>query len=265
MSSFLKAMSKLGLVELEEEERAKLAQSRRKKSPNDQTSTDDMAELDRILAETKSALQGDSRKPATSQPIANKTPAAAPSPAPQSPVTTPIANGGASGLIEGRPMADIYLEAMVPPSSFSAEKLLKVLEGLKALPPATRKAAVLAMDSADENWSIADAILDAQRKTRVLRTESERLSVVLTDAEQLAQQSLADQDRYLEKATALIQEEIAKLQTQLQQETQTVDEQKAATKAQLLATREGVARERQRFEHEIHQLSQVPHTFGDSE
>ena len=68
-----------------------------------------------------------------------------------------------------------------------------------------------------------------------------------------------------EKATALIQEEIAKLQTQLQQETQTVDEQKAATRAQLLATREAVARERQRFEKEIQQLSQVPLTFGESE
>ena len=151
----------------------------------------------------------------------------------------------------------------VPDSPFPVEKLLKMLEGLKALPAASRKAAVLALDAADENWSIADVILDAQRKTRALREEQGRLDTHIAAAEAQAQSDITDAESYLEQATATIREQIAELETLLQQEVQQVADQKSQITQTLQSSRDAAARQRARLDSEIARIAQVPLTFGD--
>ena len=166
---------------------------------------------------------------------------------------------------EGGPsLESIYRTAGVPVSPFPAEKLLKMLEGLQALPPASRKAAVLAFDAADDNWSIADVILDAQRKSRALREEQVRLAEQLTGAEAQARADLEASAQYQEQATATIRQQIAELEAMLQREVQQVAEQKAAAQAALRAARDSITRQRALLDAEISRLGQIPVTFGDT-
>src|SRR5688572_15491440 len=121
MSKFLKALAKVGLVDLEESERSRLA------TPEAAGEEPSQEDINRILA--------DARK--------TNTPEAASS-APPPPSAQ--AQAYESGVGEGRELSSIYAEMSVPPSPFPAEKLLKLLDGLRAMDPHTRKAAVLAMD-----------------------------------------------------------------------------------------------------------------------
>jgi DNA repair exonuclease SbcCD ATPase subunit len=153
----------------------------------------------------------------------------------------------------------------VPDSPFPVEKLLKMLDGLQALPVASRKAAVLALDSADDNWSIADVILDAQRKTRALREEQARLDSHLSATDAQAQADIASAEAYLEQATATIREQIAELETMLQQEVQQVATQKAEITHTLQSSRDAAARQRARLDNEIARIAKIPLTFGNIE
>ena len=128
--------------------------------------------------------------------------------------------------------------------------------------PAMRKAAVLAMDAADDAWTIDDALLDAERKTRTLRHGIERLAAGLSQAEQKAQSELAALDDYAQKAADTIRKQIADLEKLLQQELETAAQKKAEVSTNLQVAREGAARERLRFEHEISRFAEISSTFG---
>ena len=91
-----------------------------------------------------------------------------PSDEPSSVPAAAVLSEAESRIEESRSFEVLYAERGVPASPFPAEKLLKLIDGLRAMEPAVRKAAVLAMDSADENWTIDDAALDASRKIRAL-------------------------------------------------------------------------------------------------
>ena len=253
--SFLNALSRIGLVELNEQEVQKVEArraARKQKKASSSTAEDD---LDRLLQETQAVLD------------ATDTPAAAPEPAPVSPPdpsATPAMAASDTNVSENRSFEEIYAAAGVQESPFSVEKLLKVLDGLKALPMPSRKAAVLALDAADDAWSIADVILDAQRKGRALREEQRRLATVVAQAEAKASQDIEAADSYLQAASEHIRQQIAELEAALATEVQQVTEQKADIRASLTATREGVARTHARLEDEANRLSQVPVNFGDA-
>src|SRR5687768_3679625 len=106
MSKFLKALAKVGLVELDEAERSKLA----KEPAAEELSQEDIS---RILADARN-IGGDERKTADPPP-----------PPPAAPYD--------SGVGEGRELNAIYQEMRVPSSPFPAEKLLKLLDGLRAM------------------------------------------------------------------------------------------------------------------------------------
>jgi hypothetical protein len=78
--------------------------------------------------------------------------------------------------LEGIALADIFAAAGVPDSPYPAEKLLRLLDGLRAMDAGTRKAAVLAMDAADDNWQIGDCIADADRKISALDAYKQQLN-----------------------------------------------------------------------------------------
>ena len=65
----------------------------------------------------------------------------------------------AGPIAEQRPFDEIYAEQSVAAAAFTAEKLLKILDGLAALDPAARIAAVRALDAADDAWTVDDALL----------------------------------------------------------------------------------------------------------
>ena len=155
-NGFFTALAKMKLVEIEGDEQPAEAKK---------GSTIDMAEVERILAEDEARMQGQGKAPSRPPPRAQKQSAPSAPSAQPAPVRSPAGSGG---IREDVPFDTYYAEGGVPPTAYGAEKLLRVLDGLRAMDPSTRKAAVLAMDAADDAWTIADVVLDAQRKSRSL-------------------------------------------------------------------------------------------------
>lgn len=260
--SFLKALSRIGLVELDESDFNKIQEKKQRRAQSSgnasASSSSEEDELERLLRETQASIDAAG--------VADAAPAPAPAPAPPPVGATPsaLADSGDVPSLEGRDLSLIYTAAGIPESPFTAEKLLKVIDGLRALPAPSRRAAVLALDAADDNWSIADVILDAQRKGRALRAEQSRLSELVTHAEAEASAEIQQADEYLQAATAHIREQIAELESTLAAEVQQVTEQKAEIKARLTASRQSASREHARLDAEVARISQIPLTFGSA-
>ncbi len=235
MSRWLNALAKAGLVELEGAEAAAAG-------GGDDPSAQD---LDALLAESRSLIDAVDGSP----------PAAAPPPQVIEPVQ------GLVDVQEGVPFAELFTSAGVAPSPLPAEKLLKILDGLKAMDPATRKAAVMAMDAAEDAWTAGDALLDAQRKMDALRKATARLEASASAAGTQAEQELTAQDQYKTKATEEIRRQIADLESMLEAELQAVADEKAAINARLAETRAACGRETARYEAEIDRLGTLFLTF----
>ncbi|MCW5321126.1 methyl-accepting chemotaxis protein [Verminephrobacter aporrectodeae subsp. tuberculatae] len=84
-------------------------------------------------------------------------------------------------------LPDVYAAAGVPVSVYPAEKLLRLVNGLKELPQATVRAAVAAVDESDDTWSIEDPIRDAHFKIQALAAHANalRAGIEQADAETL--------------------------------------------------------------------------------
>jgi hypothetical protein len=165
---------------------------------------------------------------------------------------------------EGLSLEDIYSKAGVPPSPFPAEKLLKVLDGLAAMPPETRRAAIAAMDGADDSWTVDDAVLDAQRKNDILQQARQGLVLQLQAAEADADAKVNEANTYLEEASKTIHEQIRELEELLGSERQSVAQRKIEIQAHVDSIRTSVRREDARLETEIRRLYIVTQTFGVS-
>jgi hypothetical protein len=163
---------------------------------------------------------------------------------------------------EGRPLADIYVEAKVAPSRYPAEKLLKLLEGLRTLDAHTRKAAVMAMDAADEDWAVEDAVEDARAKIRALQGAGAALIEVVKRAEEQTKLDVEAQNRYQHDATSSIRKQIADLEALLAREIDKIAQERAGIEARLQRTREACAREIKRFREESARLKEIPDGFA---
>lgn len=242
MGGFLKTLAKVGLVELDGEEQATV--------DAEADMSDDEAR--RIIAEAAGRGGGDAEATTPQAPAA---PAADPSP--------PLVDLPAdTNIDEGLPFDTLYQLAQVKDSPFSAEKLLRLLEGLKVMDMESRKTAVKAMDAADDSWTIGDPIIDAQRKIEALGAGKRKLAKQVADQEAAVAAELKAQDEYAEKATAQIRQQIAELEELLQKELEKVADERATANAQLKATREAATRETARLDGEIARLGEITNLFS---
>jgi hypothetical protein len=230
MSKFLKALAKVGLVELDEADRSKV-----ESEGGEELSQDDIA---RILSDAKKDVPQRTEPP----------------PPPPPPAYT-------GGVEEGRDLSAIYGEMKVPPSPFPAEKLLKLLDGLRAMDAHTKKAAVMAMDSADDTWTIEDPILDARRKMDALEHAKQRVRSTVQSSEENAKRELEEATKYQDEAVATIRKQIADLEQMLQNELAQVAQQRASIQAKVEADRAAAAREEKRFDEAISRLNEIAKTF----
>jgi hypothetical protein len=222
LSRFLRALEKVGLVEVE----------RRAEEP----------------AYVEPA--GDVPPP---EPAAEAGLAATPSPAP------PAASGP---IQEQRPFEDIYAAASVGPSPFSAEKLLKILEGLSALEPAARRAAVTALDAADDAWTIDDALLDAERKIKALGQARAQIEQQARAALEEARVAVEAREQKQQEAVARVRQQIAELEGLLEREVTRATEEKAALHDAARAAKEACTRECTRLDAEAHRLRRLAEVFA---
>lgn len=233
MSKFFNALARIGLVEIEDR-------------------ADDAPAED--LVDDKTEPVAPSREVATT-PKADSAVAASTA----SPRRTPAVS---ADLVEGTPFAQVYQAAAIAPSPFPAEKLLRVLDGLRAMDPAMRRAAVTAIDAADDTWTVDDPINDAARKIKALDEHKLELASRVAKLEVKTQTALEEQTAYQTEATATIRKQIADLETLLQQEVQKVASDCATIQARIEANRQACARESARLDLEMARLREIARIFA---
>lgn len=239
----MRTLAKVGLVELEEDELTAAEAAEAEMSDD---------EARRIIAEAsgrKGSGSADDTQPAEAA-------QRKPEPLVELPPATTIE--------EGQSFDAIYQAAGVRPSPFSAEKLLRLLDGLRVMDPASRKTAVRAMDAADDTWTIEDPIIDAQRKVGALEAGKRRLEEHVQEAATKAQGDLTAQAEYEKQATAEIRKQIAELEALLAREIQQVAEQRAKIQAQVEASKQAAARESARLDAEIERLAEITKLFSST-
>lgn len=165
-------------------------------------------------------------------------------------------------IVEQRPFEQIYAEQSVPASAFPAEKLAKILDGLAALDPAARIAAVRALDAADDAWTIDDALLDAERKTRALGAARSQLEQHARAGLEQARRDVAERDQRQQEAVGRIRSQIADLESLLEREVARATEEKGALENAARATKDACLREVARLDAESERLRRLAATFG---
>lgn len=236
-------MKKMGLVQIEGEAQTDV----------DQGLKADLEEIDRQLAAEEKKPKARRGAPA---------PAPAPTPAKQpAPRHAPPPAAVAGDIAEGKPFDAYYAEAAVEPSPYPAEKLIKVLDGLRQLDAHTRSAAVTAMDAADETWSIADVVLDAQRKQRVLEDAKVMLGHQAQAVREECQQKREQLEQYRAEAEKTIREKIRQLEEQLGKAIGEVMAEQTKLDSRAQQAQDAATREAARLQTEIQRLSEITQTF----
>ena len=179
-------------------------------------------------------------------------------PAPLPPATSPVS----PPIAEARGFDAIFAAAGLPEVPFPAEKLLRLLDGLRAMDAVTRKAAVLAMDAADDNWQIGDCVDDARRKIGALQDYKQQLARQLQIDEQQAAEKLAQVRAGLDTASAAIRQQIAELEQLLERKIAQTAQEAGTIEAEMRAAREALTRETRRMDAEIERLNEIPQQFA---
>lgn len=155
-------------------------------------------------------------------------PAAAPQPA--APTAVPIEIG--TGTLD---TDTIYANAGIAPALYPAERLLRLVDGLSAMDPATRLMAIQAMDAADESWSIEDPLSDAAAKSQALAAHAEQLQANLQALEQETQTQLTAAAARQEQVVGDIRKQIAELEALVARELTRSAQEAASVEARLKA------------------------------
>ncbi|MBK7765293.1 MAG: hypothetical protein IPI44_03860 [Sulfuritalea sp.] len=163
---------------------------------------------------------------------------------------------------QDRSFEAIFAAAGIAPASFPAEKLLRLLDGLRAMDGATRKTAVLAMDAADDNWQVADCVVDAQSKIAALEGHKRHLAAQVMGTEQQTETRIAEIKTALESATTSIRQQISELEQLLEREVTKAAQASTNLEADLRGAREAAAREARRMDGEIERLREIPAQFA---
>lgn len=171
----------------------------------------------------------------------------------------PVLEGG---IDEAVVLEDIFALAAVSPSPFPAEKLLRLLDGLRAMDAATRKTAVLAMDAAEDSWQISDPLLDAQRKIAALEAYKKSLAAQVAATEEQVSARIVEGKASLERAIAEIRAQISELEQLLEREVARAAQETTNLEGGLRATREAAARELRRMDKEIERFAEIPASFS---
>lgn len=135
----------------------------------------------------------------------------------------------------------IYARAGIAPASYPAERLLRLVDGLAAMDPATRLMAIQAMDMADESWTIADPLRDATAKLSALGAHGDQLKADLQHIEQQTQAELDNVSARRDQVVGEIRKQIAELQALVERELARSTQETATFQASLQAAKDQTA------------------------
>ena len=159
-------------------------------------------------------------------------------------------------------LAEIYANEGVPAALYPAERLLRLIDGLRAMEESVRLTAIKAMDEADESWTIADPVGDADAKVKALASHAQRLQLGL---QQLEQETLARIDEVRarqEQAVGAIRKQIADLEALASRELERAEKETAGYNATLSQAKEQTSRELDQIARTSSQLQNLVTRFG---
>ena len=169
--------------------------------------------------------------------------------------------GEAIGVEEGLTFADIYLRQNVSEAQFPVERLLKLVEGLRALDPTTRRAAIMAMDIADETWSMDQVLADADAKMAALRGHQRQMQGAADAVVQANRERVAALETSRDSRLAELRQQIAGLEAQIQDAVGTTAADVAKLQSESESNKAALLRETQRIDAHILNLQELVAQF----
>ena len=162
---------------------------------------------------------------------------------------------------EGLDFAQIYARQQVADAGFPVERLLKLVEGLRTLDPTTRRAAITAMDVADETWSMEQVLADADAKVAALRAHQRGQQGVADAlvAENTRRVQALEAER--DGRVADLRGQIAALEAQIQDAIGTAAAEVAKLNAESESNKAALQREIQRVDAHILNLAELAAQF----
>ena len=155
----------------------------------------------------------------------------------------------------GMTLEQIYATAAVPPCAFPAERLLRLIDGLKAMDAGMRRQTILALDAADDTWSLADPQRDAAAKVAAIEQHALSIRAGVALAEQETTSRLGELQQLQETSVAEIRRQISDLEGLLAREIARGAQETAALEAALKTLREAANRELGKLAHAASTLS----------
>jgi hypothetical protein len=190
--------------------------------------------------------------------------AESPASAPASPAPPPMPSAALqapAGVEEGLAFADIYARQGLSEAGFPVERLLKLVEGLRTLDPATRRAAIMAMDIADETWSMDQVLADADAKVAALRGHQRQLQGTADAIVQANRERIAALETSRDSRVAELRQQIAALEAQIQDAIGTTAADVAKLHSESEANKAALLRETQRIDAHILNLDELTAQF----
>ena len=211
------------------------------------------AELDAMTPERRAEITG------TAMPVGTTEPAASAQEAPAEPVGQVLAVE--SVIPEGLDVAEIYADANVVSSVYPYEKFVKLVDGLAALDDTAKKAALAAMDAADDTWTVGDIASDLINKRTALVQYQRDIEATVVHLEQQANTAIADTKAASDARVADMRAKISALEQAIQDEFQATGKTIGELHAQLAANKGAGERETQRIGTVVFKMTTVEKTY----
>ena len=167
----------------------------------------------------------------------------------------------AIGVEEGLSFVDIYARQNVAEASFPVERLLKLVEGLRALDPTTRRAAIMAMDVADETWSMEQVLADADAKMAALRGHQRQMQGGADGVVQANRERVAALESSRDARLAELRQQISALEAQIQDAIGSTAADVAKLQSESESNKAALLRETQRIDAHILNLQELAAQF----
>lgn len=167
----------------------------------------------------------------------------------------------AMGVEEGLSFVEIYARQSVAEASFPVERLLKLVEGLRTLDPTTRRAAIMAMDVADETWSMDQVLADADAKLAALRGHQRQMQGAADGVVQANRERVAALESSRDGRVGELRQQIAALEAQIHDAIGTTAADVAKLQSESESNKAALLRETQRIDAHILNLQELAAQF----
>ena len=162
---------------------------------------------------------------------------------------------------EGLDVAEIYSDAGVISSIYPYEKFVKLVDALAALDDGAKKAALAAMDAADDSWTAGDIASDLSNKRTALVQYQRDIEATVVNLEVKANEAIANTKSQSDARVADRRAQIAALEQSIQDEFQTTGQTIGELHAQLAANKSAGEREGQRIGAVVFRMTTIEKTY----